>query len=86
MRQVSQNGDMNRLTLSLQHSIVTLSQRGWSARRIARELGINRETVGRHLKPKPAKVTTGSPEGEADSKPAIPTTGFSEESWIQNQP
>jgi hypothetical protein len=69
---------MNRLTLSLYHSIVTLSERGWSARRIARELGINRETVGRHLKPKPAKVTTGFLEGEADSKPAIPTTGFSE--------
>ena len=75
MRQVSQNGDMNRLTLSLQHSIVTLSQRGWSARRIARELGINRETVGKHLRAKPAMVTTGSPGDDPDSKPAIVTTG-----------
>ena len=58
MRQVSQKGAMNRLTLSLHHSIVTLSQRGWSARRIARELGINRETVGKHLRAKPAMVTT----------------------------
>src|SRR5258708_1665056 len=75
MRQVSQNGDMNRLTLSLQHSIVTLSQRGWSARRIARELGINRETVGKHLLAKPTTVTTGSPGDDPDSKPAIVTTG-----------
>jgi len=78
MRQSSQKGVMNRLTLSLQHSIVTLSQRGWSARRIARELGINRETVGKHLRPKPAKVTTGSDDGQSESKPAISTTGFSE--------
>jgi transposase len=75
MRHVSQKGDMNRLTLSLQHSIVTLSQRGWSARRIARELGINRETVGKHLLAKPATVTTGSPGDDPDSKPAIVTTG-----------
>lgn len=75
MRQVSQKGVMNRLTLSLQHSIVTLSERGWSARRIARELGIHRGTVGRHLRPKAAKVTTGSCEGPADSKPAKVTTG-----------
>ena len=69
---------MNRLTVSLQHSIVTLSARGWSARRIGRELGIHRETVCRYLKPKPAKVTTGSPVGDPPSKPAISTTGFSE--------
>ena len=69
---------MNRLTVSLQHSIVTLSARGWSARRIGRELGIHRETVCRYLKPKPAKVTTGSPVGDPSSKPAISTTGFSE--------
>jgi IS30 family transposase len=56
MRQLSQKGGMNRLTLSLQHSIVTLSHRGWSARRIARELGVNRETVGKHLRAKPATV------------------------------
>ena len=68
MRQVSQKGGMNRLTLSLQHSIVTLSQRGWSARRIARELGVNRETVGKHLRAKPAMVTAGSPGDDPDSK------------------
>jgi transposase len=78
MRQSSQKGVVNRLTLSLQHSIVTLSERGWSARRIARELGIHRETVGKHLRPKPAKVTTGSPDDDPVAKPAIVTAGFSE--------
>jgi len=66
---------MNRLIVSLQHSILTLASRGWSARRIARELDINRETVGRYLRSKPAIVTTGFPEGEVDSKPAISTLG-----------
>ena len=49
-------------------SIKTLHEQGWSQRRIARELGINRESVARYLKQdsKPAKAPTGSP----DSKPA----------------
>ena len=66
---------MNRLTVSLQQSILTLHERGWSARRIARELGVHRETVGRELqRSKPAKVTTGS-EPQAESKPAKVTAG-----------
>jgi len=49
-------------------SIKTLHEQGWSQRRIARELGINRETVARYLNldSKPAKAPTGS----GDSKPA----------------
>lgn len=68
---------MNQLNVSLQHSIVTLAAHGWSDRRIARELGIHRETVGKYLRPrvsKPAISTLGS-EGSADSKPAISTPG-----------
>jgi len=61
---------MNRLTVSQQQAILTLHERGWSARRIARELGLHRETVGRELKvSKPAKVATGS-DPTPDSKPA----------------
>ena len=68
---------MNRLKVSLQHSIVTLAARGWSRRRIARELGVHRETVGKYLRPpdpKPAIPPTGS-EGQTDSKPAILPAG-----------
>jgi transposase len=70
---------MNQLNVSLQHSIATLAANGWSARKIARELGVHRETVGRYLRPpepvsKPAIPPTGSPE-EADLKPAIVPAG-----------
>ena len=73
---------MNQLNVSLQHSITTLAAHGWSHRRIARELDIHRETVGRHLRlagSKPAKVLTGSAPDSA-AKPAIPLTG-SEPVW-----
>ena len=68
---------MNELSVSLQHSIITLAASGWSRRRIARELGIHRETVGRHLRlaeAKPAIPTLGS-EVETGSKPAKVPTG-----------
>ena len=70
---------MNQLDVSLQHSIATLAANGWSARKIARQLGLHRETVGRYLRApepvsKPAIVPTGSEEG-ADSKPAIVPAG-----------
>ena len=56
-------GAMNELNVNLQHSILTLAGNGWSNRRIARELDINRETVGKYLllaRPKPAISTPGS--------------------------
>jgi predicted transcriptional regulator len=66
----------NVLRVSLQTTIYSLADRGWSQRRIARELGIDRETVGRYLrlagKAKPAISTTGS-AGDSESKPAILT-------------
>ena len=69
----------NVLRVSLQTTIHSLADRGWSQRRIARELGINRETVGRYMrlaeKAKPAISTPGS-EGDRQSKPAILTAGF----------
>src|SRR6201994_4036693 len=68
----------NVLRVSLQTTIYSLADRGWSQRRIARELGIDRETVGRYLrlaqKAKPAISTTGSEE-DSESKPAILTVG-----------
>jgi len=68
---------MNQLNVNLQHSILTLAGNGWSNRRIARELDINRETVGKYLllaQPKPAISTPGS-EPDPNPKPAIPVSG-----------
>jgi len=47
-----------------QQSIIALREQGWSARRIARELGLDRGTVGKYL--------------AGNSKPATnPQTGLS---------
>jgi transposase len=68
-------GMSNVLKVSLQATIYSLHGRGWSRRRIARELGIDRETVGRYLLlAKPAISTTGV-EGIGEAKPAISTAG-----------
>lgn len=69
---------MYQLKVKQQQSIIALQEQGWSGRRIARELGLNRGTVGKYLAgdSKPAtNPQTGS--GEADrSKPATnPQTG-----------
>src|SRR5688572_13975968 len=75
------NSAVNQLKMDLRQSIITLSGNGWSQRKIARELGINRETVARYRREhrqeslaKPATVPAGSSEASA-SKPAILPTG-----------
>jgi transposase len=60
--------------------ILSLHRRGWSQRRIANALDINRETVARYLKQaesasKPANAPTGSDTPESASKPANAPTG-----------
>ena len=67
----------NQLEMAMLNAILTLKQRGWSQRRIARELGINRETVAKYVNlpdvcPKPA---TNAPTGSEGSKPANAPTG-----------
>ena len=83
-----QSGSMNQLQVNQQQNIVQLHQRGWSRRRIARELGLDRGTVRKYVdraKPathpqtgsasKPAtQARTGSTDPE-DPKPAIVQTG-----------
>src|SRR5271170_4813115 len=68
---------MNQLDVSLQHSITTLAAHGWSHRRIARELDINRETVSKYLRLADSKPAISTPGSEADpaAKPAISTLG-----------
>jgi len=77
---------MNELKMDLRQSIRALTQQGWSQRKIARELGIDRETVARHRRldaaSNPAIPPTGSSSSDAPttaepglSKPAIPPAG-----------
>ena len=65
----------NLLKMAISETIRTLHRRGWSQRRIADELGINRETVARHLRqadppPKPANAPPGSERPTSAPKPA----------------
>jgi len=68
---------MNQLTVSLQHSIATLAAKGWSSRKIARELDIDRQTVRRYRLLEDSKPAI-SPPGSEDPcapKPAIEPAG-----------
>jgi transposase len=73
MRRKPHKDAMNELKMSLQHSILTLWNHGWSFRRIARELQLRRETVSKYVRrdqaSKAAKVSPGS-EGGTEPKPA----------------
>ena len=64
----------NQLKMAMIGSILTLRQRGWSCRRIARELGVHRETVSRYLRLAAAQNRPNPPAG-SESNPAIALTG-----------
>jgi len=68
----------NQLKIAMVNAILTLKQRGWSGRRIARELGIDRETVARYvnLPGADSKPATNAPTGSEGSKPANAPIGF----------
>ena len=66
----------NRLKMAMVDAVERLLQRGWSYRRIARELGIHRETVARLAgNSKPAKAPAGAAYAGAESKPAKAPAG-----------
>jgi transposase len=78
---------MNRLKMDIQVTINTLSRSGWSQRRIARELSIDRETVARYRKlarqaeePKPAISPPGS-ETVQEANPASSPLGSEAATW-----
>ncbi len=64
----------NVLKMADQAAIIGLWRRGWSQRRIARETGIHRETVGRYVRLARAGLCPGAP-GWDGAKPAISTPG-----------
>ncbi len=63
---------MNQLEVNQQETIFSLRKRGWSARRIARELDFDRETVRRYLR-------------REEAKPATPTAGSSPENAVGSE-
>lgn len=70
----------NQLQVAMIETIRSLRQRGWSQRRIARELGINRETVARYLHPppplaNPAIAPPGSQGPDAGANQAMAPPG-----------
>src|SRR5688572_7015537 len=69
----------NHLSMAKFNGIVSLHQEGWSQRRIAEALGVDRKTVRRQLASeaaKGAKAPTGkAPTGSDDSKGAKAPTG-----------
>lgn len=69
---------MYQLKVNQQQSIIALHQQGWSGRRIARELGLDRGTVAKYLaeEPKPATNPQTGPGAASPAKPATnPQTG-----------
>ena len=62
----------NRLKMATVQTIFTLKKRGWSNRRIERELGIRRETVSRYIQlaQQDSKPASNAPPGSKESKPA----------------
>lgn len=81
---------MNQLKMDKQQTISTLSRSGWSQRRIARELGMDRETVARYRRlarqaeeSKPAILPAGS--GMAEGPNSAPMPPDPEGTTVPNQ-
>ena len=76
----------NQLKMSKIQSVLALRQQGWPFTRIARELGIHRETVARYVRrafktdrsayrlggPKPTQAPTGSGDSKPTEAPRSP--------------
>lgn len=63
---------MFQLKVNQQEEIFTLDSRGWSARRIARELGLDRATVRRYLRRAEAKAATPTSGSPGENEPGTP--------------
>ena len=65
----------NQLKMARVHSILTLRERGWSQRRIARVLGVDRGTVARHVRATRAPNAANAPTGSDPPNAAIAPPG-----------
>ncbi len=68
----------NQLKMAKIHAILALLERGWSSRRIARELGVHRETVSRYVREREKaqnqpQVPAGSEVVPSQNRPQVPT-------------
>lgn len=74
---------VNQLKMADTQAILALHAKGWSARRIARELKVDRETVGRQIRlrraadSKPANAPTGSGVLSTGTESPIPAAALS---------
>jgi transposase len=80
----------NQLRVAMIETILSLRRRGWSQRRIARDLGIDRETVARHLRlassrSNPADAPIGPDQPSAGSNPADAPIG-PDDRWAAANP
>ena len=68
---------MNLLEVNLQQSIIALHARGWSCRRIARELDVHRVTVGKYVDAAESKstISTLGSDTASPAKATISTPG-----------
>jgi hypothetical protein len=72
---------MNQLKVELKQAMAVLAGKGWSKRRVARELGMDRGSVRRYWPTstsKPAISTSGSDDDPSPKPPTISTAGVSE--------
>jgi transposase len=69
----------NHINVAMVNTIITLKRQGWSIRRIARELGIDRSTVRRYLRSQQSdsKSPTNALTGSDDDSSSLTTFGIS---------
>lgn len=79
----------NQLKMADVQCILTLRERGWSRRRIARELGVDRATVGRYLRLSAASIPDGSavePKPATDGRIALTGSCGQQTPWTGSKP
>ena len=76
---------MNQIKVNQQQTIAALRQQGWSKRRIARELGLDRKTVRRHLAAAHSKSPTNPRTGSEPEIAPSPTPQAGAEAALESK-